>query len=674
MKGKPVLPGLPATFGGPEDVSTLVVHLKDDINAVEIDLMYSLFFETGALARSMTIRNKGEQQVSIERAYGLSLDVAEAELEMVGLQGEWARETRMYRRRVEYGHNGYVMRYVVGLSVRFESLTGYSSHLHNPFFALVHPSTSEDAGPAWGYSLIYSGSFSANIDRFATGFTRLQLGLNPLHLSWPLKAGESFTTPEVVAVFSTGGLGGMSQKMHHLYRHHLSRSPWTLKDRPALLNSWEGRYFDINHDNMVEMAKNSADLGVKLFVMDDGWFGDKHPRNSDQQGLGDWMMNPSKFPHGLEKFVTDATASLVMGNKEPIRFGIWVEPEMVNPKSELYERHPDWALRCGRHPESVRRNQLVLNLGLPAVQNYIIDFMTAILSSGPISYVKWDNNRGMHEMSHPSDAHRYMLGVYHVFETLTSRFPDVLWEGCASGGGRFDPGMLHYFPQSWTSDNTDALERLHIQFGTSLAYPASSMGGHVSVVPNHQVGRVTPFEFRAHVAMMCGSFGFELDPANLSTEEKEMVPKLVALQARLSSLVIGGTMLRLASPETNYPAVLFLSEDGAKGVLMAYAIMSTLRPAAPTIRLRGLDNSTYRGRLTDWQGLTRWLDADARWVESAMGGRGLSKPHHLHHAATEVTPEPSPALNRYNSDPHAHHYSSAHFADLPGAFRVAVFP
>jgi alpha-galactosidase len=445
------------------------------------------------------------------------------------------------------------------------------------------------------------------------------MGLNPLQLSWPLAPGETFTSPECVAVYSDKGLGRMSRCFHKLFRNHLSRSTWTKKPRPTLLNNWEATYFDFNAESLVPIAEKAADLGVKLFVMDDGWFGGKHARVDDHRGLGDWFPNKERFPQGLKPFVDKVNG--LQGGK--MGFGIWVEPEMVNAKSELYEQHPDWILHANNHDRTEHRNQLVLNVGLKEVQDYIIGFMTELLSSANITYVKWDNNRYMHEIPQPSAVHRYMLGLYRILDTLTTQFPDVLWEGCASGGGRFDAGILHYWPQSWTSDDTDAVERLAIQFGTTLSYPASSMGCHVSAVPNHQTGRVTSLEFRAHVALMGGSFGFELDPNNLSEEEQKTIPGLIKLAERVNPIVINGEMFKLNLPETsNWPAAMYVSEGGEEAVLLAYQVHAHLKAGFPPLPLQGLEagkeyevevkgeKKVYSGKTLMGTGLRLWWDGD----------------------------------------------------------------
>lgn len=477
----------------------------------------------------------------------------------------------------------------------FQNSTGFSSHFHNPFLAVALPSTTESHGSAWGFSLVYTGSSAVNVEKSFQGLTRVMLGLNPGQLSWPLAPGESLFSPECVSVYSDDGLGGMSRALHGLYRNHLMKSKFVRENRPVLLNSWEGLYFDINHRSIYEMAKDSAALGVKLFVMDDGWFGKDYPRVSDAAGLGDWVPNPERFPTGLATLVDDITA-LGVTDSEKLCFGIWVEPEMVNPKSNLYCAHPDWVLSAGAYPRTEFRNQLILNLALLEVQDYIIACLSNILTSAKISYVKWDHNRSMTEIPSPSAAHAYILGLYRVLDTLTTRFSDILFEGCASGGGRFDPGILQFFPQIWTSDNTDAVDRISIQLGMSLAYPASSMGAHISAVPNHQTHRTTPLSFRAHVAMMGGSFGLELDPKTLLPEEKDALPGLIALAERISPIVVNGDMWRLSLPhESNWPAVQFISEDAFKVVLFYFQLQPHVNQIMPRVKLQGLDpHSMYR--------------------------------------------------------------------------------
>lgn len=488
----------------------------------------------------------------------------------------------------------------------------------------MRPSTTENHGDVWGFSLIYTGSFSAEAEQSAQGYTRVLMGMNPNQLSWQLKPGESLTSPECVSIYTSAGIGDMSRKFHRLFRQHLITSRFVDKPRPVLLNSWEGLFFDFDEATIYSMAQESAKLGIKLFVLDDGWFGVKYPRVNDHAGLGDWKPNPARFPHGLKSIADKVRGLKVMQPSKPhhqsetMQFGVWLEPEMVNPNSELYEEHPDWVLFAGDYPRTEARQQLVLNLALPAVQDFIIDSVSDVLRSAPITYIKWDNNRGIHESPSPSTYHAYMLGLYRVLKELTRRFPDVLWEGCASGGGRFDPGILHYFPQSWTSDNTDALDRLQIQFGTSLVYPASAMGCHVGAVPYPTTGRSTPVRFRAHVAMMGGSFGLELDPAHLPAEERAELPELIELAERVNPIVVRGDMWRLRLPgESNFPAVLFVSQDGSEGVLFLFQVRTVPVHNFPRLYLQGLDPaSRYR------------LDGEKVYSGATLMNRGFQ--HNFH--------------------------------------------
>ncbi|PGH16534.1 alpha-galactosidase C [Helicocarpus griseus UAMH5409] len=593
VPGKPALPGLPATFGSEEDVTTLVVHLYDKYSDIAVDLSYSVFPKYDAIVRSVNVTNKGDGDITVESLASLSVDLPYQDLDMISLRGDWAREARRERKRVDYGVQS------------FGSVTGYSSALHNPFLALVDPSTTESQGEAWGFSLVYSGSFEVNVEKGSQGLTRATLGFNPKHLSWKLGPGETLTSPECVSVYSKDGVGGMSRSLHRLYRKHLMKSKFATEDRPVMLNSWEALYFDYDQSTINRVAEEAAAIGAQLFTLDDGWFGVDYPRTDDDAGLGDWVPNPARFPDGLGPLVENITDLKAVNSSTNLRFGIWVEPEMVNPNSSLYREHPDWVLHAGSYPRTETRNQLVLNLALPEVQDFIIDFMSEILNSADITYVKYDNNRGMHEISSPSNAHAYMLGIYRVLDTLTAKFPNVLFEGCASGGARFDPGILSNFPQIWTSDNTDAVDRIFIQLGTSLAYPASAMGAQISSVPNHQTGRSVPVTFRGHVAMMGGMFGLSLDPAAIPEHEQAALPELIALAEKVRPLILKGDMWRLNLPEeSNWPAILFISEDGSQAVLFYFQLNPNVNHALPWVKLQGLDsqamysvdgNQTYSG-------------------------------------------------------------------------------
>ena len=585
VPGKPKLDGLPSTFAkSDQDAKTLIIHLRDNVgnNDLHAYLSYSVFASTAAIARSVRLVNKGSEPVLIERLASFSVDMPNEEWDIVHLSGTSNRETQLVRQKVFDGNQG------------FQSNNGASSHTHNPFLGLVSSSATETAGHAYGFSLVYSGSFAASAERSPPdGSTRIMLGLNPLHLHWTLSPGETFTAPECVAVFSTAGLGGMSRALHRLYRSNLSTSEWTFKPRPTLINNWEGTYFDFDADTLYRIASMAAPFGVKMFVMDDGWFGDKYPRINSSAGLGDWMVNPKRFPNGLADLVNKINSLDVANSSKKMEFGIWVEPEMVNPNSELYHQHPDWILFSGDYHRTQFRNQYVLDLSRLDVQDHLIETFSTLLSSANIAYVKWDCNRRITEIPEPATAHGFILGLYRLIETLTKRFPGVLWEACSGGGGRFDAGILHYWPQTWASDNTDGLDRLSIQFGNSMVYPPSAMTGHVSAVPNHLHGRVTPLLFRAHVAMMCGSFGFELDPAQFTDEEKELIPGIIELSEKVNPLVLNGDLYRLSRPDlSNWPAAEFVSEDKRTAVVLAFQMSHRVQLYTPPFRLQGLDEET----------------------------------------------------------------------------------
>ncbi|KAH7030585.1 Melibiase-domain-containing protein [Microdochium trichocladiopsis] len=576
VQGKPSLQGLPSTFGSDDEAQTLIVHMRDTANSTSAYLSYSIFAAHDAIVRSVRVVNEGEHPVTIEKLASLSFDLptpADGCYDLTGLHGEWARERQRTRHRIRTGVQS------------FGSTQGASSHWHNPFMAVSSGDANEKHGDVWGLALVYSGSHLCEVELATRGSLRASMGIHPSQLSWRLGPGQSFTSPEAVAVYSGSGFGDMSRKLHRLVRHNLVRSKFALLPRPTLLNPWEGVLFNFDDKILTEIAKQSAEIGVKLFVIDDGWFGgSKHPRVDDHAGLGDWEVNPARFPDGLEGFARKIKSD------HNLQLGLWVEPEMVNRKSALFEAHPDWVLEVPGMSTTAIRHQFALDLGLSEVQDYIIQALSSIVRTVPVSYIKWDYNRPIVESPTPASHHKYMLGLYRVLEQLTQQHPDILWEGCASGGGRFDLGMLHYFPQIWTSDNTDALDRLHIQLGTSLAYPASTMGAHLSRSPNEVTHRPSNLLFRAHVAMMGGSFGVELDPRRLSDDERAQLPDLIKFAEKINSVVVNGDMYRLSLPsESNHPAVLFMSSEGDTGVLFIFQLRAVVMHDRPLIKLQGLD-------------------------------------------------------------------------------------
>ncbi len=580
-KGKPKLPGLPATYTeSEEEAETLMVTLKDALTGIVLELFYTIFAEGGIIARSARLRNEGRTDVRLTRVMSLCLDLPDSDYEWLQFSGAWARERHLKVRKLEQGIQA------------VDSIRGNSSHDQNPFIVLKRPTADEDQGEVMGFSLVYSGNFLAQAQVDTQNTTRILLGIHPFGFGWKLEPGESFQTPEAVVVYSHKGLGDMSRTFHRLYRSRLARGYWRDRERPILNNNWEATYFDFTEERLVEIAKKAKECGVELFVLDDGWFG---ARRNDHAGLGDWIPNKDCLPEGIVG-LAEKIEDLGM------KFGLWFEPEMVNPDSDLYRAHPDWILQTpGRHA-SLGRYQYVLDFSRQEVVDCIYGMMAKILSEAKVSYIKWDMNRSITECysgALPADRqgevfHRYILGVYSLYERLTSEFPHVLFESCASGGGRFDPGLLYYAPQGWASDDSDAVERLKIQYGTSFCYPLSSIGSHVSVTPNHQVYRSTPLHTRANTAYF-GTFGYELDLNKLTDEELWQVKEQVAFMKHYRSLIQFGDFYRLSSPfEKNVTAWMVVSEDKSLAVVGWYRVLNGANMPLERLRLKGLDeNRSY---------------------------------------------------------------------------------
>lgn len=597
MQGKPALAGLPAVYTEEgDDAQTLELELIDTYSGLTVILSYTVIGAFNAIARSARFVHKGESPVTLLKSLSASVDFQDADYEWLQLPGSHVRERQMDRKPL--GHGGTIA----------ESRRGSSSHQMNPFAALLRPNSGEDHGEVFGFSLVYSGNFAAQaeVDQFNT--VRVSIGINPFDFSWNLNPGETFQTPEAIMVYSSEGLGGMSRTYHKLYRTRLCRGVHRELERPILVNNWEATYFNFNAEKIEAIAETAADLGIELFVLDDGWFG---KRDSDNSSLGDWTVDLNKLPNGLENLVRRV-------NDKGLQFGLWFEPEMVSPDSELYRAHPDWCLHVPGRRRTEGRDQLILDMSRKDVRDYLYDALSRILSSSQISYVKWDMNRNMTEIGsaeadagrQQETAHRYILGLYELLERLTSRFPEVLFESCSGGGGRFDPGMLYYMPQTWTSDNTDAVERLKIQYGTSIVYPISTMGAHVSAVPNHQVGRITPLSTRGDVAMS-GNFGYELDLTKFTEEEKTIVRKQVADYKEIRSLVQKGDFYRLKSPfdgKGNIAAWMFVSEDRKEALVFYFQVLA--EPNAPLRRLT-------------LKGLSPELDYEVEGLEAPFGGDRL---------------------------------------------------
>jgi len=576
--GKNRLPGLPATFARREgDAETLEIELMDRLTGLRVTAVYGVFERTGAITRSLRLKNESGEDMQINGVLSASAPVHGSGYDVIHLKGAWARERHVMRQTQGEGE------------YRIFSQRGASGHEANPFLALCERSATEFSGEVWAVSLVYSGSFEALSYVNNTENSRLSIGLNPDVFTWKLEPGETFVSPEAAMVYSPDGLNGMSHAFHRLYSENLMRSKWFERDRPILINNWEATYFNFNEEKILQIARRAKELGVEMLVLDDGWFG---KRNTDNCSLGDWVVNPEKLPGGLNG-LSDRLHDL------GLKFGLWFEPEMISPDSDLYRAHPDWCLHVDGRARVEMRNQLILDLSRKEVQDYIIESVSAVLESARIEYVKWDMNRNMTEPFSGAQTperqketqHRYMLGLYRVLEEITARFPEILFESCSGGGGRFDPGMLYYMPQTWTSDDSDAAERMFIQYGTSFVYPPCAMGAHVSAVPNHQTGRTTAMQTRGDVALG-GNFGFELDLSQLSDADAETVRRLIEREKQVRTLVRTGEFTRLLSPfDHPYAAWQFRARDNSEALICAYRLMT--RPATPHLLLRasGLDES-----------------------------------------------------------------------------------
>lgn len=568
-KGKEKLAGLPSTYVESEDeATTLEIELKDEVLNCKLYLTYTVYENRDVITRNARFVNHGDEKIDINRAMSFALDLPDYNYEMIHLSGAWARERFIKTRKLEVG------------SQYIDSTRGASSAHQNPFVILKRPNTNEDAGECIGFSLVYSGNFLAHVEVDHFDATRVTMGINPFDFKWELNPGESFTTPEGIIVYSENGMNEMSKTFHKLFRERVARGEWRDKERPILVNNWEATYFDFDEDKIVAMASKAKDLGFELFVLDDGWFG---KRNDDKTSLGDWFPNLDKLPNGIKGLGERVV-------NEGIRFGLWFEPEMISKNSKLYEEHPDWILGVSNRKLSMGRNQYILDLSKPEVRKYIVDILSERFSEAPISYVKWDMNRNMTEVTYRDLPHKYILGLYEILETLTKNFPHILFESCASGGGRFDAGMLHYMPQVWTSDDTDAIVRLNIQHGTSLAYPLISMGAHVSDIPNHQTARKTSLETRNNVAAF-GNFGYELDLLKFDEETGANVTKYLDFYKNNRKLIQFGDFYRLESPfEGNSAAWMVVDKEKNEALVGHFTILASPNPGYNAkVILKGLN-------------------------------------------------------------------------------------
>ena len=574
--GKPALDGLPATFG--DGAQTLCITLKDDVLKLEVELRYSVFEGNDAVIRSAVITNYGDKPLYIEKVLSACLELGYEPHDYITLHGSWARERRIDRQRVGFGCHS------------VESSRGISSHQEHPFMAVVSEGATQETGDVYAMNFVYSGNFVSFVEKAQFGTQRFGMGINPNGFCWKLEAGESFAAPEVVTVYSDAGLDKMTSTFHDLYREHLIRKSWVYSERPVLINNWEGTYFDFDEKKIFDIAKEASKHGIEMLVLDDGWFG---KRNDDRTSLGDWVVNEDKLKGGLRKLVNNI-------NSLGMKFGIWFEPEMISPESELYKKHPDWAVHIeGREPGQVR-NQLILDLSNREVVEYVYESVARILRSANIGYVKWDMNRPFTDVgSNVLDAdrqgeimHRHTLAVYELQGRLLKEFPYLLLENCSSGGARFDPGMLYFSPQIWCSDDTDAIERLAIQESTALMYPLSVIGAHVSDCPNHTVGRVTPFETRGVIAM-AGTFGYELDVTKIPEEDRNMIASQVETYKKYCPLIQTGDYYRIASYQSNhyFDCYEIVSKDKSEAIVVFVQVLAQPNMHSRCVKLKGLDFS-----------------------------------------------------------------------------------
>lgn len=605
LNGKYSLDGLPAFYG--DEGETLIITLKDKLYDIYFHMYYGVLPECDMITKALVIENKTDAEIKLTKALSLTLDLPNGTYDMVHFYGAHMRERQLERTRVTH------------LASTVSSIRGASSHHQNPFVILCDKNANEEYGSAYGIGLVYSGNFiiSAEKDQYET--TRVVAGINPEGFNFTVEPNDKFTTPEVALVYSNEGFAKLSNCYHKAVRNNLCRGKYKNARRPVLINNWEATYFDFNADKLVSMAKDAAKIGVELLVMDDGWFGH---RNDDYTSLGDWFVNEEKLQGTLDNLVKRV-------NNEGLEFGIWFEPECISEESVLYREHPDYCFKISNRDPQMSRNQLVLDMTRKEVRDNIYDQMAKVLNSANIKYLKWDFNRHLsdiYSVDLPKERqgeiyHRYMLGVYELLERVVTSFPDILFESCSGGGGRFDFGMLYYMPQVWTSDNTDAINRLKIQYGTSFAYPVRTMGAHVSVCPNHGNARVTPLKTRGNVAYF-GTYGLELDITKMTNEEKEEIKRQIIEFKKYYDLIQFGDYYRLLSPysveESRYCAWEVVSGDKNEALVCTVAYDSKCTVPPETLKVKGLhpdkyykineSNETYLGGALMNGGF--WLDYD----------------------------------------------------------------
>ena len=575
--GKYTLKGLPFVRAEDNEAETLKIILEDPVTKVELHLLYGVLEKEDIITRSVIIKNAGKAPVTVKKAQSACLDFLHGDYDLIKFYGRHAMERNMERMPVSHE------------STRIGSRRGTSSHQYNPGVILAGKNTNEDSGSCYGMLFVYSGNFLVEAEKDQYDQTRIQMGLTDELFAYPLEAGAEFIAPEVILSYTNKGLSRLSQQYHHCIMNHICQGKYVHANRPVLINSWEAAYFDFTGDTIVELAKEAKALGIDMVVMDDGWFG---KRNDDNSSLGDWYVNEEKLGGTLTKLIERV-------NAEGVKFGIWIEPEMVSEDSDLYREHPEWAITIpGRKP--VRsRNQLVLDFSRKEVRDEIFKRICAVLDQGNVEYIKWDMNRSLADIYAPNVTYDYVLGVYDFLEKLTNRYPDILIEGCSGGGGRFDAGMLYYTPQIWCSDNTDAINRTRIQYGTSFFYPVAAMGSHVSAVPNHQTGRVTSMHTRG-VAAMSGTFGYELNPALLNAKEKAEIRAQLAQYREYQELIREGDYYRLSNPfQDNFAAWMVVSDDRSKALVSVIRLTAEANPPAAYVTLKGMEEDAfYREKTT----------------------------------------------------------------------------
>lgn len=567
--------GMPHIYEDGDNPKTLEIYLKDFISNLELTLNYTVIYNKDLIARSATFKNSSKDNIKLNKIMSSCLDfLNNYNFDVIHFHGRHAMERMFERVSIPYGITS------------FSSKRGTSSHQQNPSIILCDKDTNEDYGNCYGMSLVYSGNFLIEIEKDQVDQLRVNMGINPENFEYHLKENEIFETPQVIMTFSNKGISKLTHNFHNVIRNNICRGEYKLKSRPILINNWEATYFDFDDEKILNIAKEASDLGLDMFVLDDGWFG---KRDNDSCSLGDWYVNKNKFKNGLDNVIKNI-------NNLGMKFGLWFEPEMISEESDLYEKNPEWAIKIPNRPPSKSRSQLVLDMSRDDVVEYIFDAMSNIIDNANVEYIKWDMNRSISDAFSLSIEkerqgefyHRYILGVYKLLEKLLKKYPNILMEGCSGGGGRYDIGMLYYFPQIWCSDNTDAIERLEIQYGTSFIYPISTVGSHVSAIPNHQTGRDTPINTRGIVAMS-GSFGYEMDLSLLSNTEKEIVKEQIICYKKYQPLIHNGLYYRLSSPNyNNYTAWQFVSKD-LKETLVS-VVVTRVKPNKLNliIKLKGL--------------------------------------------------------------------------------------